>query len=1247
MAPVVEVTDAGHSSSLLVQLNEQRLRGQFCDITLIAEDTKFKAHKNVLAASSPYFKEVLSEESACRQSGQILELPGIQAEVFSDILNFIYNSRLSVPSPAAAKEIGAAGRRLGISSLESLGEPSAATKMDHSSNVSPRPCGSPIDLTCPSRSAEPSSPLCFQDLAKASSPGRDSCPDMETETAKILYNLSSVAAVPPPPASSDLAFLLKGSVGWDQDSPSEKPSAASTPSAEVAPAPSSPSASYPASSTFCCGTCGRSFTTSSALSLHMKLHRTRRSLSCRHCGKSFIHTKRLQAHEVLCKDVEKPKEGTAVGEALLSPDPPSKPTATPTTSSKKSVLFRHRGLPRLDYISDQDHFVKVVDGHIIYFCTVCERSYMTLSSLKRHSNVHSWRRKYPCRYCDKVFALAEYRTKHEVWHTGERRYQCIFCWETFVTYYNLKTHQKAFHGINPGLISSEKTPNGGYKPKLNALKLYRLLPMRSQKRPYKTYSQGLGPDNLLLPTQPLPIALGDGDSLDANLVSSLGAGDVTSVFTTTSGSVELPEAERFQRQDPVGAPEMPTPPAAGEKAQQETRPRPLGSEAPTVIAYGRPASSVIVHSTSVMPQGPSVITYNSKSSDPPSEAGPLPPPALQPPPPSTAVTRPLKKQVLKEYIQAQKAAEQASEENGGESGPRVRAPRAGRTMTYMAKPACTGAASESRAAPLCQITVRIGEEAIVKRRISETDLMLDKGGRVGGKRCFDFGRDQNGERQPLPLPAPHGKHADRIYANESGEEESDRGDAEDQLWRPYYSYKPKRKVCGGSSAGATVPKVKKSRWRRKLRSLRWVKRAGKAEEEEEEEVVSVGTSEPVCAEVSAGLGGASESEGTDLPLRAGGGSVRGSEWKHECGTCGKLFSALKKLRKHERVHGRLGRDDQAPAPLPATAHRVGRKPLVKFTCTHCSKVCKTAAALSRHMKRHEGEQPEKAPLQALTTVIAYSKKVPDGPPAAPSPVVKEETTQEMQVSSSSGEAPVSQQEAPEEGPVAIEVLPHEGHPQALVPAEEHPPPLGENKPLFPEELAAPPPPLEAAISLAEMPPSLPHSLQDPVISHTGLVHKPLLVPQVAEEDRYPVQEYPLPLLVPGSCRTRKDLEDKPSFLAYPSAIQFNAVGKAGSSDGDGKVNFYPDPYPLMYGHQLLATYPYNFTLPVALNMVVPDDKGQPLPFLPSVFGYSMNPCRSEVHDGAAGSNGGVPMGGSAEGRGESAAAERMKKGSLL
>ncbi|XP_019351105.1 zinc finger and BTB domain-containing protein 4 [Alligator mississippiensis] len=1130
MAPVVEVADAGHPSSLLVQLNEQRLRGQFCDVTIIAEDTKFKAHKNVLAASSPYFKEVLSEEPAGRQPGQVLELPDIQAGVFSDVLNFIYNSRLSVPSPAAAKEIGAVGRRLGISCLEDLDPPRDMSGAGWSpdgtgadSVSSTRSCSSPVDLTCPSRLAEP--------------------PEGDAETAKILYALSTG---PPEPTRALLPAVWEPPSGAALDPP-------------PAPASPAPHGAYP------CGLCSRSFTTSAALGLHAKLHRARRSLSCRHCGKSFIHVKRLQTHEVLCKEATEEDE-RETEEAAAEPVPPAPPPPPPSSpkpaSSKKSLLFRSRGLARLDY--DQDHFVKVVDGHLIYFCTVCERSYMTLSSLKRHSNVHSWRRKYPCRYCDKVFALAEYRTKHEVWHTGERRYQCIFCWETFVTYYNLKTHQKAFHGINPGLISSEKTPNGGYKPKLNALKLYRLLPMRSQKRPYKTYSQGLVSDALLLPSRPLPLGLAENQA---------------DVFSGTEGT----EAERFLL--PPAA-EQAGPPEDTPLVPEDTR---RGPDVPSVIAYGHPAPSVIVHSTSVAPAGgaqaPSVITYNTK----PPEPAFLPEPASAP-----AAVKPIKKQVLRDYIQAQKAAEEAGEEAEEQRKARGSGPRPGRTMTYMAKPAYVGAASESRAAPLCQITVRIGEEAIVKRRISETDLRLDKAPRAAAR---------------LEAPA-------RGYANESGDEDSDR-DAEDQLWRPYYSYKPKRK--GGSGAGAGVPKVKKSsRWRRKLRSLRWMKRGEPEVGEEEEEAA---TEDPKMATKMA-----------SVPHKAVRGG--GSEWKHACGACGKRFSALKKLRKHERVHGRPpgSGDKDAPAPALAPAPRVGRKPSVKFTCGHCAKVCKTAAALSRHMKRHEGEPRDAAP-PTPASVIAYSKKpeplasAPPPPAPAPPADIKEETTQEMQVSSSSGE-----------------------------PAPAGPPALG----LAPAPTASPTPELPAlAVPPAPEPPastSRAASLQDPVISHTGPAPKPAEEDEEEEEeDRYPAQEAPLPLLARGR-------EDKAAYVAYPSAIQFGAGGKAGGGDrvpagtgGEGKVSFYPEPYPLMYGHPLLAAYPYNFTLPVALNMVLPDDKRPALPFLPGVFGYAaVNPCRGGGEDagapgtGGAGAGGGSAAAGAPRGvRGDPPAPERLKKGNVL
>uniref|UniRef100_H3AXR4 Zinc finger and BTB domain containing 4 n=1 Tax=Latimeria chalumnae TaxID=7897 RepID=H3AXR4_LATCH len=933
MASVME--DKSHPSLLLLQLNDQRLQGLFCDITLVVEDTKFKAHRNVLAAVSPYFKELISSQTA-RATDQVLELPDVKAEVFADVLTFIYSSRVFIESSALAKELASTGKKLGIKCLENL-EKSTSKQMDAA------PCGQPSTV--------------------------------------ILLS----AVQEPPKAKENSGALNPGS------------------------------------------------------------EESSRPLACRYCNKTFILNKRLQTHEALCRQSDRiPVEeensvntgdqeinGTARQPREDHPAPPRKP------KGHSHLLFRQK----------QDHFVKVVDGHIIYFCTVCERSYMTLSSLKRHSNVHSWRRKYPCRYCNKVFALAEYRTKHEVWHTGERRYQCIFCWETFVTYYNLKTHQKAFHGINPRLITSEKTPNGGYKPKLNALKLYRLLPMRSQKRPYKTYSHSLS-ESVLIPPTDIPLSL-----------------------TTENSPV-----------DPCGA--------SGSS---------VDGVVSTVIAYGHPTPSVIVHNTSVSSvithsntQNPSVIAYNNKDKNQTSPSTP----------------GPIKKQVLKEYARSQQKASCSTEDQRSKEKRDKGRSSNSKTMTYMAKPACVGATSESRSVPLCQITVRIGEEAIVKRRISETDLRRDTSPSSKSKSHMQSKAEEDEKR------------ADLSFGNDACDDESDR-DAEDMLWRPYYSYKPKRKMCG-------VQKLKKSRWRRKLRykrSLRWVK-------EDAEEKASFK---------------AADSRSMD------------------CETCGKTFSDLSSLKKHEKSH----------APEVAR-HRAGRKPSVRHTCVFCFKVCKTAAALGRHMKLHDTE--EHAPDNATKTKMSVFNKTETRTSSAS----EDENAREMEVTYSSGGGTTPEEAKAEKCPTSSKNT-------VLHSCSSH----------------------------------------EPVIRNSSM-------PSCPDTQTNPSQVTSAPNGNSGENSSAQE-----TVLSYTSATA--SKGQPADQLEEMNVTFYPDPYPLMYGQQLLA-YPYNFgniaALPVALNMVIPDEKGQPLPFLPSVFGY-VNPCRNDLQVPPVGLSGNP-----GRGPGNHTTQERLKKGNL-
>ncbi|KAM9321354.1 zinc finger and BTB domain-containing protein 21 [Gastrophryne carolinensis] len=117
MDGLLHYINPAHAISILSSLNEERLKGQLCDVLLIVGDQKFRAHKNVLAASSEYFHGLFTDKT--NDSQMVFQLDFCEADAFDNVLNYIYSSSLFVErgSLAAVQELGYS---LGISFLTNI-----------------------------------------------------------------------------------------------------------------------------------------------------------------------------------------------------------------------------------------------------------------------------------------------------------------------------------------------------------------------------------------------------------------------------------------------------------------------------------------------------------------------------------------------------------------------------------------------------------------------------------------------------------------------------------------------------------------------------------------------------------------------------------------------------------------------------------------------------------------------------------------------------------------------------------------------------------------------------------------------------------------------------------------------------------------------------------------------------------------------------------------------------------------------
>uniref|UniRef100_A0A8C8I9B3 Hypermethylated in cancer 2 protein n=1 Tax=Oncorhynchus tshawytscha TaxID=74940 RepID=A0A8C8I9B3_ONCTS len=367
-----------HSKQLLLQLNQQRAKGYLCDVIIVVENALFRAHKNVLAASSVYFKSLVPHDNLIN-----LDTEMVSPSIFRQVLDFIYTGCLSSSDSVSDHSISSlliAASYLQLTELAALcrrklkhnGQtPSSSNKMTPSSSTSPTPNGH-----TPGRSNG-----LGLDLSKRS-------PSESTATEEV--------------SPSSLLQKVDGEEnGLDQ----------SEGSGHSGRGGGGRKGRRNGNTNYIYRQPQPGFEPGVGDNLYV----------CIPCGKGFPSSEQLNAHE------EEEYDSASKG---MKPDPeePGHLCTVCSKSCKDATSLRQH---------EKSHWLNRP-----FPCNICGKLFTQRGTMTRHMRSHLGLKPFACEECGMRFTRQYRLAEHMRVHSGEKPYECQLCGGKFTQQRNLLSHMR-------------------------------------------------------------------------------------------------------------------------------------------------------------------------------------------------------------------------------------------------------------------------------------------------------------------------------------------------------------------------------------------------------------------------------------------------------------------------------------------------------------------------------------------------------------------------------------------------------------------------------------------------------------------------------------------------------------------------------------------------------------------------------------------------------------------------------------